>query len=333
MSGDLQPEYVLQQLDKGKLAPCYLFYGESDLRLERVLSRIREAFIPETARDFNLHIVYGDKTEPADIIDTARSLPFMSQKRLIIVRRTEAFSASALESFVPYLENPVDSTCLIFVASNANFTKKFYRKTRELGQSVHFKKLSDGQVMPWIKREAKRMGFDIEDQACAYLQQIIGSRLTDIQAELEKLHLRYGTLRIGLDEVREVAIHSRIYTIFELMDAISFKQRVESLSVLKRFLEEEDKDGPLRILGMLNRQIRILWRAKSLSSAGRRDSDVSRELRLPAFLASKVVKQSRRWDTDDFQRAVSLLYQADGLLKSGAQTHLVIENLVLSLCM
>lgn len=333
MSGDLQPEYILQQLEKGQLAPCYLFYGESEFRLERVLSRIRETFVPETARDFNLHIVYGDKAEPADIVDTARSLPFMSQNRLIIVRRTEVFSAAALESFIPYLENPVDSTCLIFVSSSANFTKKFYRKIRKLGQSVHFKKLSDGQVIPWIKREAKGLGLDIEDQACAYLQQIIGSRLRDLQAELEKLYLRYGKMSIGLDEVRELAIHSRIYTIFELMDAISFKRRADSLSVLNRFLEEEGKDGPLRVLGMLNRQVRILWQAKSLSGEGGRVPDVSRKLKLPAFLASKVVKQSKCWDTEDFQRAVRLLYQADGFLKSGAQAHLVLENVVLSLCL
>jgi DNA polymerase-3 subunit delta len=332
MSGDLQPEYVLQQLEKGKLAPFYLFYGESEFRLEQALSRIREAFIPESAKDFNLHIVYGDKAEPADILDTARSLPFMSQNRLIIVRRTEAFSAAALDSFIPYFENPVDSTCLIFVSSNANFKRRFYRKSRELGRSVHFKKLSDRQVIPWIKREAKRIGIDIEDQACAYLQQIIGSRLRDLQTELEKLHLRHGNARIGLDEVREVAIHSRMYTVFELMDAISFKRRAESLAVLNRFLEEEDKDGPLRVLGMLNRQVRILWQAKSLSGAGRTDSEVSRELRLPAFLTSKVVEQSKLWRAGDFQRAVSLLYEADGFLKSGAQAHLVIENLVLSLC-
>jgi DNA polymerase-3 subunit delta len=332
MAGDLQPEYILQQLEKGQLAPCYLFYGESEFRLERVLSRIRETYIPETARDFNLHIVYGDKAEPADIVDTARSLPFMSQNRLIIVRRTESFSAAALESFIPYLENPVDSTCLIFVSSRANFTKKFYRKIRELGQSVHFKKLSDGQLIPWIRREARRMGLDIEDQACAYLVQIIGNRLTELQAELEKLCLRYGNMSIGLDQVREVAIHSRIYTIFELMDAISFKRRADSLSVLNRFLEEEGKDGPLRVLGMLNRQVRILWQAKSLSGEGGRVSDVGRKLKLPAFLASKIMKQSKRWDTDDFQRAIDLLYQADGYLKSGAQAHLVLENVVLSLC-
>ena len=332
MPGDLQPEYILEKLEKGELSPCYLFYGESELRVEKVLSRIRETFIPETARDFNLHIFYGDKTEPAVITDTARSFPFMSQNRLIIVRRTESFSAAALESFIPYIENPVDSTCLIFVSSNPNFKKKFYRRMRDSGHSVRFRELSEGQVIPWIKREAKRMGLEIEDQACAYLQQIIGARLADLQAELEKMHLRYGNMPIGLEEVKAVAIFSRTYTIFELMDAISFKQRAESLSVLNRFLEEEDREGPLRVLGMLNRQVRMLWHAKSLSGGGGRSSDVSRKLRLPPFLASRLLQQSKCWNVDDFPHAVHLLYQADGFLKSGTPSQLVLENVVVSLC-
>jgi DNA polymerase-3 subunit delta len=307
MPGDLTPEYVLKQLEKGQLSPFYLFYGPNEFRLERVLNRIRETFIPETSRDFNLRIFYGDKTEPADIIDTARSLPFMSHSRLIIVRRTESLSPAALESYIPYLDRPVESTCLIFVSSKTDFKRKFYRKVRELG-------------------------LNIEDQACAYLQQLVGNRLMDLHAELEKLSLRFGKKVVGLEEVRAVAIFSRIYTVFELMDEVSFKRRGESISVLNRLLEEEGSDGSLKVLGMLNRQIRLLWQAKTVSDKGGRAADVSRKIKLPSFLVSRIVQQSKHWETDDFERAFHLLYKADGLLKSGAHGRMVLENLVFSLC-
>jgi DNA polymerase-3 subunit delta len=332
MPEDLTPEYVLNQLEKGQISLFYLFYGQSEFRLEMVLSRIRETFIPEPSRDFNLQVLYGDKSEPAEILDAARSLPFMSDNRLIIVKRTESFSSAALESFIPYLDKPVESTCLIFVSSKPNFNKKFYRKIRALGQAVNFKELSDRQVTPWIKKTAKELGISIEDQACAYLQQIAGNRLMELHAELEKLYLRYGKSTVGLEEVKALAIYSRIYSVFELMDEVSFKRRAESILVLNRFLEEEGSDGPLRIIGMLNRQIRLLWKTKTVSDAGGRTVDVGRKLGLPAFLASKMLKQSKHWKTHDFERAFGLLYQADGLLKSGAHAHLVLENLVLSLC-
>lgn len=332
MPKDLTPEYVVNQLEKGQLSPVYLFYGPSEFQLERALSRIREDFIPETARDFNLRIFYGDNTEPAKILDTARSLPFMSHSRLIIVRRTDGFSPAALESFIPYLDKPVDSTCLIFVSLKPSFNRKFYRKLRDLGSVVNFKNLSDRQVIPWIKSMAKDLGLDIETQACAYLHQIVGNRHMDLYAELEKLFLRYGKKSVGLEEVKTLAIYSRVYTIFELMDEISFKHRAEAISVLNRFLEEEGIGGSLRILGMLNRQIRLLWQAKTVSDSGGSAADVTRKIRLPGFLAAKVIQQSKQWKNNDFERAFHLLYEADGRLKSGAQYRLILENLVLSLC-
>ncbi len=65
MPGDLPPDDVLKSLEKAQLAPYYLFYGPGEFRLEKVLDRIREGFIPESARDFNLEILYGGEIEPA----------------------------------------------------------------------------------------------------------------------------------------------------------------------------------------------------------------------------------------------------------------------------
>jgi DNA polymerase-3 subunit delta len=97
-------------------------------------------------------------------------------------------------------------------------------------------------------------------------------------------------------------------------------------------MEEEDKDGGLKIMGMLNRQIRLLWQAKSVIEGGGRAPDVARKIRLPIFLARRIVDQSKNWSTEDLERAIHLLYQADGLIKSGSQGRLVLENLILSLC-
>jgi DNA polymerase-3 subunit delta len=329
---DIEPESVLQQLAKGQLFPFYLFYGPSEFQLEKVLCKIRDTFIPESLRDLNLEIFYGDETHPSKIIDAAKSLPFMCHSRLIILRRTEAFSPGDLESFVPYLEKPSETTCIIFLSSKPDFKKLFYRRCRELGRAVHFRTLKDNQVVPWIRRIARDMGLAIDGAACAYLQQIIGARLQDLHSELQKLYLRYGEKNVGVQEVKQMAIHSRSYTIFELMDRVSFRDCVEALFVLEKFLGEEDKDGILRVLGMLNRQIGLLWRAKRLVQGGVQPPDVAKQLRLPPFLVNRLIQQSKCWEFDKLENSVPLLCQADDLVKSGSSGGLVLENLVVSLC-
>jgi len=333
MSGDLRPEDVLKSLEKGQLAPFYLFYGPGEFRSEKVLDKIRDLFIPESARDFNLEILYGGEVDPADIISRAQTLPFLAQNRLIIVRRTENFKADELKSFLSYLEDPAESTCLIFISSKTDFKRKFYRKIRSSGRAIHFGDLKENQLVPWIRQMAKELDLKIEDQASAYLQQIVGNRLRDLYAELEKLRLRYGEMEVGVDQVKELAIHSRIYSIFELMNTVSVKDCAESLGVLNRFLEEEDKrDAPLRVIGMLNRQLRLLWQAKSIVVKGGRIKDVAENLGLPHFSASNFVKQSKHWSVEELERGLGLLYQADGLLKSGSRPKIVMENLIMALC-
>jgi len=338
MTGDMTPEYVLGQLEKGQLLPFYLFYGPNEFTIEKVLSRIREEYVPEEARDFNLHIYYGDKPDrtenatPADILDTAQSHPFLSQRRLIIVRRTENFVDKDLERFVAYFDNPMETTCLIFVSSKPDFRKKFYRKIRDASGTVNFRKLYENQLVPWVKKAAKELGFTMEAEACNYLIEIVGERQIDLYSELEKLYLRYGKKNIGIQEVKQSAVYSRIYTVFELMDYISLRQPVQSLKSLNRYLEEEDRNAPLRFLGMLNRQIGLLWRTNSFMKTGGREEDLPRKLHVQSFIAKKLAKQYKKWSTEDLERALMLLYHVDGLLKSDAYQHLILENLVLSLC-
>jgi DNA polymerase-3 subunit delta len=333
MARDLTPDDVLKSLQDGELAPIYLFHGPDEFRMELLLSRIRDNFIPETARDLNLEICYGGESDPNGIVNRALTIPFMAANRLIIIRRTEEFSADQLEKFFAYLDAPSLSTCLIFISSRTDFKRKFYKKIRSLGFAVNFTELRSSQVVPWIKRTAKELGLNLDAQACIYLQQIVGNRLRDLYSELEKIQLRYGMGDIGEEQVKELAIHGRIYSIFELMNAVSVKDRSESLSVLNRFLQEEDKrSGPLQVIGMLNRQIGLLWQTKAIMENNGKTKDVASKLGIAPFSATNFIKHSKHWSSDELEEGISKLFRADRLLKAGSRPGPVLESLILSLC-
>jgi DNA polymerase-3 subunit delta len=333
MAEDLRPESLLESLKRGQLAPFYLFYGPEVFRLEKTLDKIRADFIPESARDLNLEIIYGDESDPGDIINRALSLPFLAAHRLIIVRRTENFDAEALDKFLPYLESPAESTCLIFVSSRTDFKRRFYKKIRSSGRTVQFAALKENRVVPWIKSTARDLDLNMDTQACVYLQQIVGNGLGDLYGELEKLRLRHGENRVGHEEVRELVINSRVFTIFELMKVFSSRNCPEALRTLNRFLEEEDsKGGPLRLIGMLNRQLRLLWQTRAVLEKGGSTKEVARKLGLPDFSAREFVQHSRHWSVKDLEKGLSRLYQADGWLKSGSRPKPILENLFVTLC-
>lgn len=335
MARDLQPEDVLDRLEKGRLDPFYLFYGTGEFRLELVLDRIRATCIPEGSRDFNQEILYGDKKlNPEEIVGRARSMPFMASNRLIIVRRTEALNAAQLTRLIPYLEQPAETTCLIFVSSKANFSLKFYKTIREAGLAVAFDELKEKQVGAWIRRTAKELDIEVEPDACDILQEIAGNRLRDLHGELEKLSLRHGAGgRIGAKEVRELAVQSRSFTIFELVEKVSIKDEAAALVVLARFLEEEGRrEASLGVIGMLNRQVRLLWQAKPLAAGGGGAEQIARELSVPIFAARRLMSQSKLWSERELERALYSIYEADGLLKSGSRANPLMESLIVSIC-
>jgi len=333
MAADLQPDDVLSSLNKGELSPFYLFFGPDEFMMEMLISRIREKFIPESARDFNLEICYGGEIDASEIVNKAQTIPFIAKNRLIIVRRTEEFKADQLEKFLTYLDNPVTSTCLIFLSLKTDFKKKFYKKIRSAGLAVEFKELKNNQVAPWIKKMSRELGLNMGGQACVYLQNMVGDRLRDLYSELIKLQTRYGKVEISDNKINELAIHGRIYNIFELMDALSIKDKGKSLSVLNRFLEEEDKkSAPFQIIGMLNRQIGLLWKTKMIIENGGKSDDVVSKLGLAPFSAGNFIKQTRHWSIEELEKGISLLYRADQLLKMGSRPGPVLESLVLSLC-
>jgi DNA polymerase III subunit delta len=332
MPDDRLPEEVLKALEKKRPGAVYLFHGPGEFQMEKVLDQIKTSLIPEGVKDFNLEILYGGEAKPDEILECARSFPFMADHRLIIVRRTEAFTSEDLGRFLPYFENPATSTCLIFVSSRTDFNKPFYKSLRSRGWSVKFEELKTQQVVPWITRTASGMGVAIDPRAAAYLRDIIGNRAGELWGELEKISLRFGK-EVSLQQVQESVKHSRVYTVFELMERISTRNQRASLIVLNRFLEEEDKrDAPLKVIGMLNRQMRLLWQTKSLVEKGGETTDVMKKLGLPSFSAREMVKHAKGWETDELERAFELLYEADGRIKSGLRPKPILENLILSLC-
>jgi DNA polymerase-3 subunit delta len=326
------PEEVLKSLKKGRLEPVYLFYGPGEFRMEKVVDQIKTLFITEETRELNMEIFYGGEkeTEPEKILEHARSLPFFAEHRLIIVRRTEIFSADRLNKFLPYFENPCPSTCLIFISSKTDFTKTFYKTLRSLGWAVNFEELKEQQVIPWLVKTASEMGFTITARAAGYLHDIVGSNTRELYGELEKLSLLFQG-KVEIDQVKESVKHSRIYSIFELTNHISSRNKSASMLALNRLLEE-DRDSHLGVLGMLNRQIRHLWNAKFLAEKGGGPKDLMGRLRISYKGAEELLKHINLWKVHELEKALELLYQADGRIKSGSRPKPVLEALILSLC-
>ncbi|RLB12456.1 MAG: DNA polymerase III subunit delta [Deltaproteobacteria bacterium] len=335
MKRDLFPEHILSEVKRGKFSPFYLFYGENEFYKNYVIEEIRKRFIPDEARELDFQIFYADEmaNDLSPVIEFVSSFPFMSDKKVAVLRDIDKIRSSALNTIIGYLNDPVEFACIIFTAQKPDFRVNFFKHIKDSKKAIQFKQFNEFETISWIKRKAKEMGIEMKHEACAYLYYIVGNNLYELNSEIQKLFSCYGKDSIlGLDEVKFVASPLKDYTIFDLIDTISSKRLADSLRILNTYLEREGKEKVLSILGMLIRQFTLIQKTKAILQMGGDIKRVQKEVQPYLFLAKKLIKQSHFWTEEDIDDVFLRLSEADAYLKMGLSGSLVLEQLIISIC-
>jgi DNA polymerase-3 subunit delta len=323
----------LSGLKQGKISPLYLFYGEEAFLIQEALDLIIDKVVEPGARDFNFNVLYCRDTSPSDIVNLAQTLPFMSEKRLVIVKEIDAFKAADLEELVPYLNDPSPSTCLVLVSNLGRYEKKSVISAVEShGGTIRFYPLLDREVTGWIESRAKSLGVTIQHDAAQYLWQTIGSDLQKIKNELEKVRIYLQERKtITFDDVKTVVGDFREYSSFDLAAALGQKNREKALLILSRLLQEGE--APVGLLGSIAWNFRRLLQAKSMEAAGIGSDEIMKKQRVIFHQAGLFKEQMRRYTMEELRETFSVMLAADRALKSSVLNgRLVLERMILKLC-
>ena len=333
MDSDLTPAGILTEVKKGNINPVYLFYGESEYLLERTLTSFLDIVLPKEQRKLSLQIFYADEeAEISRVIETLYSSSFFSGRRVVVIRRFDKYTASEMELFASYVQNPMPPNILIMIADSIDFRKSFYKKLKDKKYSVRFKDPYDNEVPSWIYNEARNIGLKISREACLVLKDCVGNNLMDLYMELEKLKLRYKVANIGVEEIKEMANDGRSFSLFELVDSLGLRKTLESLNILRKYLRDEgEQSGAMKAMGMIVRQIHLLMRARVLLDQGTSNHDIYKKLGLKPFIGNKIIQQTGKWQITELKKAIHTVYTADGLIRTGLNPIQALENMILKL--
>jgi len=190
------PTLKTDQLDSliasGKLGGLYLFDGPENFLKERALEKITDKLLPPEARDFNLNRFDGNSTPAGEVVSAINSLPFLSERRLVIVRAAQEYAAADQRLIGETLSDMPKSTCLIFIYDGkANLREEIAAQSASLGTVITFWTPFESQLPAWITAETKRKGKAIAWDAARILAESC-SDLQEISNELDKLVLLVG---------------------------------------------------------------------------------------------------------------------------------------------
>lgn len=322
---------VLKRIGRGEVAPVYYLYGEEDLLREEALKAVISALIPAGGLDFDLESMSGETAVAEGILASLQTPPFLAPRRVVLIRDADRLEAVALQRLAAYLEDPVESSCLVIEAKKLDRRTRFAQVLERKGVVLRFPPLRGEAVRRWLKERAERLGKQLTPATMELLLTLLGEDLRGLANELNKVILFVGRRKdIEASDVEAVVGEQRARTVFELVEAVGGRRLKAALQCLSRLLEAGEE--PLAILGILARQIRLLIRAQEMRRKGCTPEEIGRVLGLHPRFVPGLLEQAASFPAAQLQGALPRLLQADSELKGGREGRMALELLVVDLC-
>lgn len=271
MSKDLNQ--ILLDIKRRLLKPVYFLCGEEPYYIDVISDALERSVLDESEKEFNQTVVYGKDTDLASILSLAKQFPMMSEYQVVIVKEAQNLkelnksadaddnedsgkskNTNASAQFLAYVQSPQPTTVLVFCYKYKTLDKRsaLAKAIQKNAVYAEFSKLYDNQVPDWINNYIKEKKFTINPKASFLLAEFLGSDLSKIANEIDKLviNLQAGS-EITAELVQDNIGISKEYNIFEFQDALAKKDILKANRIVNYFAANEKEHHPVMITGSL----------------------------------------------------------------------------------
>ncbi len=329
----LQYQDLIEELKKKDVSfPIYGLVGEEGLLISEGIDKIVDNALSGGTKDFNYNLFYAKENSIDEVLNAVSTLPLMAKKRVVVLRDIDQYPASSLDRFADYLKKPSDSTCLIITAKKIDQRTRFFKALQDNSMIISCGPLYENQIKFWTRSRAKSYGIEFTEDALNMFFEVAGNELGLIDNELKKISSYCESKKkIDTDDIELLVGKSRIYSIFNLINAIGEKRLERALLILKKMLN--DGEPPLMILAMIARQFRLMVRAIEYQRDGLSAPEVSKKIGLFGNIFNAFREQLRNFTLDEILKKHKLFFHADSELKGGGcSPEIILNDLIFKLC-
>lgn len=237
---------IVNDIKAGNIKPIYFLMGEESYYIDKLSDYIEKKVLTEEEKGFNQTVLYGRDVTIEDIVSTAKRYPMMSERQVVIVKEAQDL-VRTIDKLESYAENPMPTTVLVicYKYKTLDKRKKVTKLIAKNGVVFESKKLYENQVGEWIKRVLAGKKYTIEPKANAMLVEFLGTDLSKINNELEKLQI---ILPVGSSitpmHIEENIGFSKDFNVFELRKAIGERNQLKAYTIAENFAQNP-KDNPI----------------------------------------------------------------------------------------
>lgn len=344
------------QLRSEEINDVYLLYGEEDFLIERLVLSIQNLVLSPAAADIDRVRIdaegYSSRLDFAKLKAEIQTPPFMSKRKLIIVKNSTLFSAGSSrksstaandendeeekiggshkerqQELTELLKIVNNQVCLVFVEQKVDKRlKNLLAGVQEIGIVAEMAQEKPAVLKQWVEAECRQKGISISSEAAESLVERCDQSMRVIWSELEKLFLytEYAEItKVDVKEIDLISIPDLRGNIFDLTDSISNGNTGRALVLLDTLIRQKQ---PLQLIQfMFARHFRQLICAAETSQA----NELTSKLKIMPFVAARLIKQSRQFPLKVLERIYKLCFESDMMVKTGKMNdRLVLESLI-----
>ncbi len=351
-SGNAQPDSAAQ---------VTLLYGASELLNQRAAQPIINSRLSPDERTDGLSVLVASDFDPQQFAVELTIRSLMVTERVVMIKRVDDLKADDQRLLAASLRRLPQSTMVILTAAMTDKGRKpAVRKdladaVKQAGQITLVPCPAKEAVAAWISEEASTHGKTVTGSAIELLRELTEDNVDMLVSEVAKV-ATYAGDRPQIDEadVQAVGSGSQQGNVWKLVDAIGTRRAADALHHLSVMLPPGSVSGAAQpLLGMINRQLRLIWQARVAAREGYR---LDRSVAVPEGLAtkfpsqhnavalvrsqdwlgSKLTSQARRFTDVQLARALARVQETDLALKGRGGVQIEerasLEALVVELC-
>lgn len=285
--------------------------GEEPYYIDKVSDFIQDNVLEESEKGFNQMVLYGRDVTIEDIVSNAKRYPMMAEKQVVIIKEAQDLSRT-IEKLADYAKNPQPSTVLVinYKYKTIDKRKALYKTLNKVGVVYESKKLYDNQVLDWIRRVLAGQGYTITPKAAQMLVEFLGTDLSKIENELNKLKIVLpANSQITPEAIEENIGISKDFNNFELRKAIGERNLEKAFKIVKYFADNP-KDNPMVVtVSMLFGFFSQLLQFHGLSDKSPRS--VASILKINPYFVNEYISAARNFSMKKVSEVIGVLREFD----------------------
>lgn len=304
---------IKEHIKLNQFKPAYLLYGTESYLKKLYKNKLKDAMIGD-GDDMNYSYFEGKQVNVSKVVDIANTLPFFSDKRLIVIENSGYFKNQ--NDLADYIKDFPDSTHVVFVENEVDKRNRLFKAVKDIGTISEMNGMDENNLKLWIASLLDKDKKKITGETILHLLGKVGTDMENIQNEVEKLCCyAYDREIITIADVEEVCTSQISGKIFQMIDAIGSKNQNQALDLYYDLLALKEK--PMSILFLITRQFNILLQVKDLVSLGFNNTIISQKTGLLPFTIGKYVSQSKNFKKEVLKDALTSCVSMEEQVKTG----------------